>query len=119
MLVLPTGCKLTLISPSHQIHNLVNILANRDFNTMNKILKQKEWPLWLMIYTLYYKKQLEVLIETASTQAEYRPNQLLEITFNFNKVRHNTYYFQWHSNTIIYQPRRFIRHINNATHLAE
>jgi len=56
MLILPTECKLTLVTSSQQIQRLVNILANSNHNTRNELLKQKEWPLWLMIYTLYYKK---------------------------------------------------------------
>ena len=108
MLILLTEYKLTLVTSSQQIQRLVNILADSNHNTRNELLKQKEWPLWLMIYTLYHKKQLKVTMEIPNNQYNNKLISPLEVTLNLDQARHDTYYLQWHNNIIIHQPRRFI-----------
>jgi hypothetical protein len=82
-------------------------------------MKLKAWPLWLTIFTLKNKKNLMINLHKSNIIPSNTWPTPTQISLNLEAFRYDTYYLQWKNKTILHQPRRFARHISNATHLAE
>jgi hypothetical protein len=119
LLAIPSNTKITLLIKSQQIAKTIASLLETSNNLVQSTMRNKAGPLMLMALTLIHKKSLTVeikLLDTVDIEEIMTP---VPISLKYEQLRHDTYYLQWNNQTILHKPRRFIRHTNNALHLAE
>jgi hypothetical protein len=78
------------------------------------------WPSWLTLNAITTQRSLNISFQyTDSLDLTIQPNPTIHcLDITHTAIRHDTFTIHWLNACVEHIPRRFIRHLNNAEHIA-
>jgi hypothetical protein len=113
--------RIQIITDKNHFAKLAQTVYATTTNDIYQIYHLNNWPSWLTWKALIARKDLNYtfLVNDPITYTTNIHSPIVEIEISHKNIRHDILYPTWRNTPIEHNIRRFIRHIQNAQHIAQ